>query len=65
MKSSKRLSPMHSRSTPPVKGCLNIKVSYGSAKIVKTSEDGVPVIEVAKSNMAQKGIIKISKSGPV
>ena len=24
----------------PVKGYLNIKVSYGSAKIVKTSEDG-------------------------
>lgn len=26
--------------TDPVKGYLNIKVSYGSAKIVKTSEDG-------------------------
>ena len=24
----------------PVKGFLNVKVSYGSAKIVKTSEDG-------------------------
>ena len=24
----------------PVKGYLNIKISYGSAKIVKTSEDG-------------------------
>ena len=24
----------------PVKGYLNIKVSYGSAKIIKTSEDG-------------------------
>ncbi len=30
-----------------------------------TDEDGVTVIEVVKPNMAQKGIIKISKSGEV
>ena len=73
----------------PVKGYLNIKVSYGSGyslveifapygytlnsdpmyfdvvQDASTDEGGVAVIEVVKPNMAQKGVIRISKSGEV
>ncbi|MFR7895192.1 MAG: hypothetical protein ACLU38_15020 [Dysosmobacter sp.] len=29
------------QSATPVQGFVNLKVSYGSAKIIKTSEDGI------------------------
>lgn len=40
-------------------------VYFDVTQDASTDEDGVTVIEVVKPNMAQKGIIKISKSGEV
>ena len=40
-------------------------VHFDVTQDTSTDEDGVTVIEVVKPNMAQKGIIKISKSGEV
>lgn len=45
----------------PVKGYLNIKVSYGSAKIVKTSEDGK--VEGISFTIAGNGVNKTVKTG--
>ena len=40
-------------------------VYFDVTQDASTDEDGVTVIEVVKPNMAQKGIIKVSKSGEV
>lgn len=40
-------------------------VYFDVTQDASTDEDGVTVIEVVKPNMAQKGVIKISKSGEV
>ena len=45
----------------PVKGCLNIKVSYGSAKIVKTSEDGK--VEGISFTVTGNGVNKTVQTG--
>ena len=45
----------------PVKGFLNIKVSYGSAKIVKTSEDGK--VEGISFTITGNGVNKTVKTG--
>ena len=45
----------------PVKGYLNIKVSYGSAKIVKTSEDGK--VEGISFSITGNGINKTVQAG--
>lgn len=45
----------------PVKGYLNIKVSYGSAKIVKTSEDGK--VEGISFTITGNGVNKTVKTG--
>lgn len=45
----------------PVKGYLNIKVSYGSAKIVKTSEDGK--VEGISFTITGNGVNKAVKTG--
>lgn len=45
----------------PVKAYLNIKVSYGSAKIVKTSEDGK--VEGISFTIAGNGVNKTVKTG--
>ena len=45
----------------PVKGYLNIKVSYGSAKIVKTSEDGK--VEGISFTITGNGINKTVQTG--
>lgn len=45
----------------PVKGYLNIKVSYGSAKIVKTSEDGK--VEGLSFTITGNGINKTVQTG--
>lgn len=45
----------------PVKGYLNIKVSYGSAKIVKTSEDGK--VEGISFNITGNGVNKTVQTG--
>lgn len=45
----------------PVKGYLNIKVSYGSAKIVKTSEDGK--VEGLSFTITGNGVNKTVKTG--
>lgn len=46
----------------PVKGYLNIKVSYGSAKIVKTSEDGK--VEGITFTVTGNGVNQIVQTGP-
>lgn len=46
----------------PVKGYLNIKVSYGSAKIVKTSEDGK--VEGITFTITGNGINQTVQTGP-
>ena len=45
----------------PVKGYLNIKVSYGSAKIVKTSEDGK--VEGVSFTITGNGVNKTVQTG--
>ena len=45
----------------PVKGYLNIKVSYGSAKIVKTSEDGK--VEGISFSITGNGVNKTVQTG--
>lgn len=45
----------------PVKGYLNIKVSYGSAKIVKTSEDGK--VEGVSFTITGNGVNKTIQTG--
>lgn len=45
----------------PVNGYLNIKVSYGSAKIVKTSEDGK--VEGLSFTITGNGVNKTVKTG--
>ena len=45
----------------PVKGYLNIKVSYGSAKIVKTSEDGK--VEGISFTVTGNGVNKTVQTG--
>ena len=45
----------------PVKGYLNIKVSYGSAKIVKTSEDGK--VEGISFTITGNGVNKTVQTG--
>lgn len=45
----------------PVNGYLNIKVSYGSAKIVKTSEDGK--VEGISFTITGNGVNKTVKTG--
>lgn len=45
----------------PVKGYVNIKVSYGSAKIVKTSEDDI--VEGITFTITGKGVNKIVQTG--
>lgn len=46
----------------PVKGYLNIKVSYGSAKIVKTSEDGK--VEGITFTVTGNGVNQTVQTGP-
>lgn len=46
----------------PVKGYLNIKVSYGSAKIVKTSEDGK--VEGITFTITGNGVNQTVQTGP-
>ena len=46
----------------PVKGYLNIKVSYGSAKIVKTSEDGK--VEGITFTVTGNGVNETVQTGP-
>lgn len=46
----------------PVKGFLNVKVSYGSAKIVKTSEDGK--VEGITFTITGNGVNETVKTGP-
>ena len=48
--------------TDPVKGFLNIKVSYGSAKIVKTSEDGK--VEGISFTITGNGVNQTVQTGP-
>ena len=45
----------------PVKGYVNIKVSYGAAKIVKTSEDDI--VEGITFTITGKGVYKIVQTG--
>ncbi len=45
----------------PVKGYVNIKVSYGAAKIVKTSEDDI--VEGITFTITGKGVNKIVQTG--
>ena len=46
----------------PIKGYLNIKVSYGSAKIVKTSEDGK--VEGITFTVTGNGVNQTVQTGP-
>lgn len=52
---------IYAQSVNPVKGYLNIKVSYGSAKIVKTSEDGK--VEGISFTLTGNGINKTVTTG--
>lgn len=54
--------PLYAQSVnDPVKGYLNIKVSYGSAKIVKTSEDGK--VEGISFTITGNGVNKTVQTG--
>lgn len=46
----------------PIQGFVNLKVSYGSAKIIKTSEDGI--VEGLSFQITGNGVDQVVQTGP-